>query len=68
MVYCKDCRWRGEDKYCNNPHVQEEGHVGDLETEDCLIYCYNEGGKSRAGDNFACIYGELHCSGIDTTK
>ncbi len=61
MSLCKDCRFRGEDRYCENKKLTERDfdYKAELNTnDDYLIYSYFESGGFEVGDNFGCVHFE----------
>jgi hypothetical protein len=54
---CKDCRFRDENRYCENDDKIDENHYqGRGDNDDRMIYSYQEGGGFKVGDNFGCIH------------
>lgn len=57
---CLNCKYRDENRFCENPHLRENGdgrNKGNVD-DDELVYCYNEGGGFVVGDNFGCVHFE----------
>ena len=57
-MYCKYCKYRTKDGVCTNKHLTE---LNQLEPEldnsnNSLIYSYNEGGWFDVEDYFGCIH------------
>jgi len=54
-MYCKDCKFnKGGD--CVSEKIGERS--GDDDTDDQLIYSYDEGGGFEVGDYFGCVHFE----------
>lgn len=57
---CLHCRFRDENKFCENHKLREngDGRSEDNTDDDELVYSYNEGGGFKVGDNFGCVHFE----------
>ena len=55
---CKNCKWNEDGSCMNNGKIHEIGYGFKEETNDHLIYCYDEGGGFWVEDNFGCVHFE----------
>ena len=55
---CKNCKWNVGEWCMNDGKIHEIGHGFKEETNDHLIYCYDEGGGFSVEDNFGCVHFE----------
>lgn len=58
---CATCIHRDSHGFCTNPKLHEQSHVSDKlphdsETNDELIYSYQEGGSFWVGPKFGCVH------------
>lgn len=55
-MYCKDCLHRNKNRICCCERIREPYELEDNGRDDCLEYCYNEGGVFEVGDYFGCVH------------
>ena len=55
---CGTCKYRNELKVCTNDNLTEGYGGSDNETDDMLVYSFQEGGWFSVGENFGCVHHE----------
>ena len=55
---CGTCKYRNELKVCTNDKFTDGSSGSDNETDDMLVYSFQEGGWFSVGENFGCVHHE----------